>query len=284
MLPVGLSSCGKKIDNDLFKSYSDSGITHMEISVSAEEYHSINYKEIFASAQKYGIVLWSFHLPFLPFFKIDISKKKLQKYSIDYLSELIKKASDFGIDKFVIHPSGEPILNNERDARMECAKESLFKLSEIAAGCESVIAVENLPRTCLGRDSNDILELIDAHKNLRVCFDTNHLLSEDISVFINKVRDKIVTTHISDYDFLDEKHWLPGEGKVNWNMLYKELIGIGYNGPWLYEVGFVCPKTIKRPRDLTCADFYRNADEIFNCKTLTVINNTHTHKKLILFK
>ena len=78
--------------------------------------------------------------------------------------------------------------------------------------------------------------------------------------------DKIITTHISDYDFVDEKHWLPGEGKINWQELYKALLDIGYKGPWLYELGFKAPNTISRERDLTCEDFANNAKEIFDGK------------------
>ena len=81
--------------------------------------------------------------------------------------------------------------------------------------------------------------------------------------FVRAVGKKIVTTHVSDYDFVDEKHWLPGEGKVDWQALVQALKDVGYNGPWLYEIGFECPNTLWRERDLTCEDFANNAAEIF---------------------
>lgn len=146
----------------------------------------------------------------------------------------------------------------------------MSKLSHIASECGAVIAVEDLPRTCLGRDSDEILQLISVDEKLRVCFDTKHLLTENNADFIRKVGSKIITLHVSDYDFINERHWLPGEGKVDWNSLLDALQEIGYNGMWLYEVAFKSPKTIIRERDLTCEDFVKNAKELFLHKKLSV--------------
>lgn len=55
----------------------------------------------------------------------------------------------------------------------------------------------------------------------------------------------------------------PGEGKVDWQALVQALKEAGYNGPWLYEIGFECPNALWRERDLTCEDFANNAAEIF---------------------
>ena len=259
---IGLSTCGKTIDENLFLNFKNAGITHMEVSMGNKS-QSFDYKLIKECALKYGINLWSFHLPFGPFEELDLSKKELAKQSLCCYEELIKKGADIGIDKFVIHPSGEPIDDNERAERMKCAKESLAELACIARKYGSVIAVEDLPRTCLGRNSSEIKELISLNDDLRVCFDTNHLLKEANCDFIYAVGDKIITTHISDYDFVDEKHWLPGEGKINWQELYKALLDVGYEGPWLYEIGFKAPATIQRDRNLTCEDFAEKAKEIF---------------------
>ena len=99
--------------------------------------------------------------------------------TIKYYEELIKKASRIGIKRFIVHPSGEPISDEERSARMKYAKESLAVLAEIAQRNTAVIAVEDLPRSCLGKNSDEITELISVHENLKVCFDTNHLLNEN---------------------------------------------------------------------------------------------------------
>ena len=272
ILKIGLSTCSKTIDETLFREYSFNGITHMEISVSAEEYNKLDFSEIKSFADKYNVELWSFHLPFSPFDEIDISNRSISSSTIEYYKELIKRVSDIGIKNFIVHPSGEPIVDAERAERMMYAKDSLNQLADFASNYQSVILCENLPRTCLGRNSDEILELISVNDKLKIVFDTNHLLDEDYSEFIRNTGKKIESVHISDYDFLNERHWLPGEGKIDWQVLYNKLLSVGYCGPWLYEIGFTCPKSIYRPRNLTCTDIVENAYEIFTNKPLTTIS------------
>ncbi len=274
MYEIGLSTNKKLINEDLFKAYKSAGISVMEISNPYENLSSLDFKKLSIYAREYDVKLWSFHLPFMPFDIIDISSQDntIRRNTIDTCAEYIKKASDIGIKRFVVHPSGEPIDSAEREERIKYSKESLNKLAEIAYKENSIIAVENLPRTCLGKNSSEISELIAVNDKLRVCFDTNHLLGENSTAFIEKLGDKIVTIHVSDYDFSDERHWLPGEGKINWHTLLNTLYSVGYRGPWLYEVAFVCPNTIIRNRDLTCDDFYKNAMELFSGKPFTIIS------------
>ncbi len=272
MYKIGLSTCSKEINKELFEKYSAAGIDAMEICTVSEKYDSLNFGDIKKWADETNTILWSFHLPFVPFDKIDISNESTCEGTISYFEGLIKKASAIGIKTFVIHPSGEPIEENERPKRMKCAEESLFALAEIAKKYDAVIAVEDLPRTCLGKNSDEISELVGVHENLRICFDANHLLSENPVDFIHKLGDKIITVHISDYDFINERHWLPGEGKLDWQAVLQAFKDIGYNGIWLYEIGFACPKTIIRNRDLTCEDFVRNAHELFENKEITIFS------------
>ncbi len=271
MLPIGISSCGKEINESLFQSMQANGLSHFEISVPAEYYSVLNYKEIAALSARFGVNLWSFHLPFSPFNQLDISKKELSKHSIDYYSELIKKATDIGINRFIIHPSGEPITENERNFRLSTSMESLFNLAEVTLAHNAKLLVENLPRSCLGKNSDEIIELTSVHNNLFICFDTNHLLSESSNNFISRVGYKIESLHVSDYDLSDEKHWLPGEGITDWETLYNSIISIGYKGPWLYEVSFNSPSTKPRSRNINCADIFRNANEIFSNNPITII-------------
>ena len=107
---------------------------------------------------------------------------------------------------------------------------------------------------------------------MRVCCDTNHLLSENLPDFIRRIGNKIVTLHVSDYDGIDEKHWLPGEGILDWQEVLTALSEIGYNGPWLYEMGLATPKTITRERNLIYSDFVRNANELFAGRKPTVLS------------
>ena len=270
--PIGLSRNVSKNAEEILKEFPKAGVSHLELSpLDIEDFqeYPLDFKHISKVANDNGVKIWSCHLPFWPFDLLDISKKQLSAQTVAYAKEIIDRASEIGVDKFVIHASGEPIEDSERQERMQCAQESLFILAEHAKKRGGVIAVEDLPRTCLGRNADEVLQLISAHEDLRVCFDTNHLLDgEDPAAFIRKVGKKLITLHVSDYDFTDEKHWLPGEGLVDWQLMYQSLRAVGYSGVWLYELNFHNDK-ISRTRDLTCEDFVRNAKEIFEGAPLT---------------
>ena len=274
MLQVGLSLGTPSQREEIFRQCKEAGITQVEISVGRlEGLGTLDFPAMRKLADRYGIELWSFHLPFSPFGSIDISSPNEKKRSatVGVMAYLIRQAGSVGIKRYVIHPSGEPIQEEERPLYMEAAKKSLAELAAVAEAAGGVIAVENLPRTCLGRDSADMLELLSADPRLRVCFDTNHLLAEDPIDFIRKVGNKIVTLHVSDYDLQDERHWLPGEGKTDWPALINALRECGYRGAWLYEIGFQPSATIHRDRNLTPHDFVRNAVELMDGRPLTVL-------------
>ena len=271
-MKLGYSNGIYPITAEIFESYKAAGICGMEISLSKANSDLLDFAEVKKLADQYGIELWSFHFPFLPFSEIDISQPSIADSSVEYLCSFIDKMASAGIKVAVIHPSGEPIAESDRPVRLECAKKSLKKLADYADTKGVIIAVEDLPRTCIGRNSSDILELLSAHDSLRVCFDTNHLLSESIHDFIMKVGSKIITTHVSDFDAVNERHWLPGEGVIDWQALRADLESVGYDGYWLYEVGLVgSTNTVDRERALTRSDFKRNFDEITEGKPITQI-------------
>ncbi len=267
---LGLSATGKPINEELFSIYAEAGIEAMEIAVKPWELQALDFSELKRLSLKYGVRLWSMHMPFTPFETFDISMPKQAQNNIPLFMDYIKKASEAGVKVFVVHASGEPVEeNSHRAQRISVAKNSLKQLADYAETLGCYIAVEDLPRSCLGNSSQELLELVSAHPNLKVCFDTNHLLGEDILEFIRNVGDKIITTHISDYDFYNERHWLPGEGKIDWQALTNELEKVGYNGYWLYEIDFETPWSIERKRPLNCHDFKRNFDEIMQGKEIT---------------
>lgn len=273
---VGLSSCSKLLDEALFADFRAAGIDAIEISCGRDECARLDYAELARLSEKYGVELWSFHLPFAPLSEIEMSCEATADATVAYYAGLIRMGSEIGIKRFVVHPSGEPIAECDRAARMARSRKSLARLAEVAEKYGATVAVEDLPRTCLGRSSDEVMELISAHPALRVCFDTNHLLAEDPVKFIRALGDKIVTLHVSDYDFIDERHWLPGEGDTDWQALMDALDEVGYSGVWMYEITYGASRTISRERDLCPADFAKNAAELFAGEPLTVLKSVKT--------
>lgn len=276
MWKIGLSVSDKVLEGaGFYEECRDAGIGALELSLPGREVEHFDFEKAVRDAAAFGIEIWSVHLPFAPFSEIDPSSlsERLRKLTVRRHVKVIRKAAEAGIRHFVVHASAEPIEIPDRRARMEQARKSLCTLAETAAEYDAVVCVEDLPRSCLGRSSYDILELLKADERLRCCFDTNHLLGEYIPDFIRKVGPKIVTTHVSDYDFWNERHMLPGEGKIDWKELYETLKETGYEGPWLYEVGPKAEWCVVRGRDLTPADYAKNANEIFQGKAPTPVGH-----------
>lgn len=266
---LGLSTaCKRELTEKLFTSYAQAGIFTMEISLDPHSYPEIPWNDCQKWARETGVEIWSLHMPFYPFEQLNpaSSDPGVRKHTIAYFGELMKKAASIGCRVAVVHPSGEPIAKEARREALECAKDTFAKLAELAAKEGVTVAVENLPRTCLGKDSADLLELLSADSRLRTCFDTNHLLKQPIVEYINLLGSRMITLHVSDYDFKNERHWMPGEGNIHWQELLAALKEVNYQGPFLYEVNFMPERTIRR-RPLDFSDIRANYDILMRGET-----------------
>ena len=81
-----------------------------------------------------------------------------------------------------------------------------------------------------------MLYLLEPYPDLRVCFDTNHLLLETHEQYFRDLGDRIGTVHVSDYDRVDERHALPGDGVIDWPAFHYMLRSSGYDGIFMFEV------------------------------------------------
>ena len=160
----------------------------------------------------------------------------LREQNVALMERMIRLASIFGPQRLVLHPSSEPIADEEREIRLQNSANSIGRLALSAKEIGAVLCIENLPRTCLGRDSGELMRLIADYPEVMVCFDSNHLLKEEHAHFFEAVGNRIGTIHASDYDRKDERHWLPGEGVIDWSDFLRRLQASGYKGVFMHEV------------------------------------------------
>jgi sugar phosphate isomerase/epimerase len=155
------------------------------------------------------------------------------------LLEALDIATAVGAPMVVMHPSAEPIAAEDREVRRERA---LTLLSEIApayrqAGVRG--ALELLPRSCLGNTVDELHWFLDRLDPavFGVCLDVNHAMNRYAALpdMVRALGARLITTHLSDYDGVDEKHWMPGRGVIDWRSLLQALSDIDYQGPFNYE-------------------------------------------------
>jgi len=185
---------------------------------------------------KSGIKVWSIHLPFSRIYDISSVNDTHRINMIKECSDLFALCEPLNPQKFVIHGSSEPISDSVRSQRITNCIESLKILTEEVKKYDAGIAIECLPRTCLGNTADELVMIVNSVGNgLEICFDSNHLLKEKPEEFVAMAGNLITTVHISDYDGLDERHWLPGMGIINWTGVIAELVKSGYKGPFMFE-------------------------------------------------
>lgn len=228
--------CGK-LDESVLEAYARAAIKSTEISFRNPYYDEIEWTSIPRWMENTGTEVWSIHLPFARNeLNIAYPDKAVSDAAIVRFKDLISRAGNAGLKVVVIHPSSEPISDSRRPMLLERSAENLGILCAHAKQYGMQVAVEDLPRTCLGNCHEDIQFMLDRNPDLRVCFDTNHLLKETNESFVRAVGSKIITLHVSDYDFIDEKHVFPTDGLIDWKALQGELEKVDYDGPFMYEL------------------------------------------------
>ena len=194
-----------------------------------------------------GMNVWSIHLPFSRTLDISVLDDSARHANVAFMAEMIRQSASFSPSRLVLHPSSEPIADSIRAQRIENARQSIAKLKACADSIGVELCIENLPRTCLGNTPEELLDIIKDIPGVKVCFDTNHYTQGSTEHFMDILGTRIGTIHASDFDFENECHWLPTQGKIDWKQLVVRLKECGYQGIFMYEATKDCENGKKRP-------------------------------------
>lgn len=177
-------------------------------------------------------------------------------YRLEFISKiksLLKVIDKYSPNCVLIHSSGEPIDDKDRDAQKRQLAKSYLELKD---SCKAHFCIENLPRTCLLNTSDEILELSNMVGGMNICLDVNHLVQEKVEDAILKIGSLIKTTHISDSDYVDERHNLPGTLSIDFMKVIGAFEKVNYNGSFTYEVS-------TKKYGYTLKDIKENFDMLF---------------------
>lgn len=182
-----------------------------------------------------GLYFNGVHISFGRHWDFSATDETKRTEAVSNFAEIAPLIDEYSPNCYIVHGSFEPIAPENREAQISSLKRSLAEMMKITG---TTIAVEILPRTCLLNTSAEAIGIIDSmnSEQIKVCVDVNHFLQEPSEEGVLKLGDRIVTTHISDHDYENERHWMPGEGKIDWMALIASFEKIGYNGVFNYEV------------------------------------------------
>ena len=176
----------------------------------------------------------SFHMPFgacwidlaCPY---DSDRPEISKW----ITSLFRRLEPCKPFAYVFHPGGQDAVGSFREKSLN---NLCITAEELAKSTDAMVCVENMVRSRVIETVDQMLWFLDKAPSVNCVLDTNHLLHDKPEDAVLRIGDRIKHLHVSDYDFVDERHMLPGNGKIDWMAFIGALEKIGYNGVFKYEV------------------------------------------------
>jgi sugar phosphate isomerase/epimerase len=187
-----------------------------------------------------GMKCWSVHAPFGQSVDLGGADDGLREAAVAANLEAADAAVTLGARLLVVHAGAEPmpVSGAEREERLRWSREGLLGVHAACSERGLAMALEFLPRTCLGNSVAELEWLLSGlpWAEAGVCMDVNHAnLGQSVTANIVALAGRIVSLHVSDNDGTTERHWLPGQGAIVWGEVLAALRGTGYRGPCVYE-------------------------------------------------
>lgn len=176
-----------------------------------------------------GLILENIHVPFTQsgwlWSELESERSRIIHSHLEWLNA----CADHQIPIMVMHLTEEgnhPVPNTY-------GLDSMLKLVKAAEELGVTIAIENTLRS---DNVPYILERIQS-TYLGLCYDSSHYNLSDKQDYhlLDNYGGRLAATHLSDNDGIKDRHWLPGQGVINWNRV-AEHFPTGYRGCLTLEV------------------------------------------------
>lgn len=167
---LGVGSSTSSMSPEEMAAAAKAGVEYVEIGISGRgTVAEIREKALHAKrmADEAGLKVWSCHLPFSRKLDISVLNDSARMANLEFLTEMIAICGEVGPEKLVLHPSSEPIADGEREQRIRNSIASIGILRREAARIGAQLCIEDLPRTCLGRNSAELLRIIAPYPEVK---------------------------------------------------------------------------------------------------------------------
>ena len=219
-------------DPDLRRSLAESKMRRIEYSCAGDvppELVAARREALIALRDEGLVEISSIHIPFMPFIEwayaspVEAVRRRAAKKLLDWL----EGTRECKCRLYTLHGSGEPVADADRKAAVAALRRTLDEILPFFSDIGAAVNVEVLPRSCIGRTPDELEEAVADFpvENVGICFDVNHLCGapERVPEYIARLAPRIKSLHLSDYDGIDECHWYPGLGALDWPAIMAEI-------------------------------------------------------------
>jgi len=184
---------------------------------------------------------YSFHAPFHPALDITSPETSVRRPAIEEMRSAAYAAALLGSRHFVVHPGPENDggLRTQRLERMDNAAAALLEVDQICQELGVHLVLENMLPHLFAGHVRELLWLLGALETTRVgvCLDTGHaFLSGDLQTVAHKLSGHLWMVHASDTHGVHDDHLTPGDGRVPWEALLRQLASVGFRGTFILEL------------------------------------------------
>jgi sugar phosphate isomerase/epimerase len=167
----------------------------------------------------------------------------------------------------VIHATD--VIDSVPDAalRLQHACNSVHALQSACAAMGMTLAIESPLPHLIGGSPQQFARLLDAAgPDARVCLDTGHTwLGHHWTAFADLASGRLVHVHAHDNDGVFDDHKPPGDGRIDWTVVARDLRHSHYDGWLMLELA--CP------REPLC-DYFRRSERQLRARLDDIDANT----------
>lgn len=216
------------------------GINYMEVRLIKGNDIELMEKYIataLSEKKRLGFEIYTLHLPQLYDHDISSLCEETRLNALKKQKKLVEMGMCLEPKVLVVHPDTGTTEEKDWHLRHDALVKSL---RDFAPWCKErglKIALENLTQISAFQTSDILLDVIrrSGQDNVGICFDVNHLFLETHRSFMEKAGRKILTMHISDNDGVSERHFIPGDGVIDWKEFFVLVKEAGFNGTMICE-------------------------------------------------